>query len=227
MNDNMQIFSKYNLTNKGEKDIKCMKLLNMSCRKGVFMKKVIFIVILTAFMVSGTAYAKEISLDFAGTYATEPASGFGATLGRGMGGDVGWTLFSKGSGTRADNYRKNIKFRADIHYYTWDDTVAGVDIEYNRIPLFVGGRYFFPVSSMNKAGWEVFGEAGLEVSLDEEEAVVAGQRVSNDDTKGGVSIGGGIRYNFTDKVFGGISGRHHIISNDYTTLDFLIGFYIR
>jgi len=210
MNDNMQIFSKYNLTNRGEKDIKCIKLLNMSCKKGAFMKKVIFIAVLTAFIISGTAYAKEISLDFAGTYATEPASGFGATLGLGMGGDFGWTLFSKGSGTRADNYLKNIKFRADIHYYTWDDTVAGVDI------------------SMNKAGWEVFGEAGLEVSLDEAEAVNGlGQKVSNDETNGGVSIGGGIRYNFTDKVFGGISGRHHIISDSYTTLDFLIGFYIR
>lgn len=200
----------------------------MSCKKGAFMKKVFFIVILTAFIVSGTAYAKDLSLDFAGTYATEPASGFGATLGLGMGADFGWTLFSKGSGTRADNYLKNIKFRADMHYYTWDDTVAGVDVEYNRIPFFVGGRYFFPISGMNKAGWEVFGEAGLEVSFDEVEVVNAlGQKVSEDDTNGGVSIGGGIRYNFTDKVFAGISGRHHIITDDYTTLDFLIGFYLR
>lgn len=199
------------------------------------MKKTIMSLVVVLFMlvVCGTSHAKEISLDLAGSYATEPAGNFGSTVGFGVGGDFGWTLFSKSSGKKADNYLKNIKFRADIHYYKWDDSMFGVDVKYTRIPLFLGGRYFFPVAGMNKAGWEVFGEAGIEVSRDELEVAVPAigpfpaSKASEKETNTGVSIGGGIRYNFTDKFFGGISGRHHFISDPYTTLNVLIGFYIK
>jgi len=198
------------------------------------MKKMIIGVImgLSAVLVAGTSHASTISLDVGGSYASEPVGNFGSTVGPGAGVDIGWNVFAKERVKgKARGFLKNIKFRIDMHYYKWDDSIAGLDIEYTRIPLFLGGRYYFPVSGMNKAGWEVFGEGGLEVSRDEWEEVIVIQpatlrRVSDSKTHTGAAVGGGIRYNFTDTVFGGVSGRFHAIDDSYMTIDLAIGFYL-
>ncbi|GBD98180.1 hypothetical protein BMS3Abin07_00188 [bacterium BMS3Abin07] len=194
------------------------------------MKRIFFIVLIILFLSAGPAFAHGISIELTGNYASEPSGGFGSTFGPGVGvnADFG-KIIRVTEGTKFAVISKNIKFRADLSYFNWDRDVFGVNIEYTRIPIFVGARYFFPLESMSRQGLQVFGEGGLEMSFDNVEDVVcisgAGCIKNNDsDINPGIGAGGGIQYSFSDRIYGGIHLRYHVISDSYFTTGLYVGF---
>ncbi len=193
------------------------------------MKRGIFVVValLVATLLSGNAFAAKASpgykteIDGMLSIATEPAGGFGETIGLGVG--MGFDL----SDTLKPSSGK-IFGRVDINYFNWDESVFGVDVEYTRIPIFVGGRYYIPT---HDAKIDIFVEAGLEFSFDKAEAAVVEPfppfntvRASESDLNIGITPGIGIEVPISnDGLFVGGDARWHMITDDYFTLSFVIG----
>src|SRR5512143_12791 len=155
------------------------------------MKKVA-IILLALVLVSGTAFAagnpagSAASLDLSGNYASEPAGDFGGTFGPELGVNVPLSRLGINLGTSKG---VELEGRASLSYYNWDETIFGQDLEYRRIPFFVGGRVVAPVSPQLK----VYGQLGLELSFDKVEVFVPGLgRFSETDTNLGLVPGVGI-----------------------------------
>jgi hypothetical protein len=153
--------------------------------------------------------------------ATDPGAAsygsFGTTLGLGVG--VGFDL--------SDSLKPSsgkIFGRADINYFSWDESVWGISASYTRVPIFVGGRYYIPASGSNVA---VFVEAGLEFSFDKQEIPLPfffGITSSTSDLNIGITPGAGIEVPISkDGLFIGGDARWHIITNDYFTLSLVLG----
>lgn len=195
-----------------------------------FVKKAFAAIIVFLFLGTGNVLAKDLSLEIMGGYATEPDEQYGTTTGFGAGTSISLDSFIPlQQGTVLHQYGKDIKFRADVHSYRWNDTVSGIDIEYRKVPVFLGGRYFFPFESLNWAGWDVYGEGGLEVSFDRNDTVLQGSPVvviEDRDINVGASVGGGILFHFTEMIVAGIGGRFHAIRDPYATADIVLGVYL-
>jgi opacity protein-like surface antigen len=192
----------------------------------------LLLVLMAVFMLggAGTVYAADAGgtvIDFGVGFGTEPAGGFGTTFGFGVGVEQDFgKLFSGVS----NEFTENLRLRADFHYFGWDDTIsvpgASADIEFSRIPIFLGGRYALPVGQIEK--FTLFGEAGLEISIDDVEAgaCIAGfppfipstcTTVSDSEVNFGVTPGIGVTYLAAPNVAVGVDLRYHLISDGYFT----------
>src|SRR5512135_2939012 len=106
------------------------------------MKKVA-LMLLGLVLVSGTALAagnpagSGVSVDLSGNYASEPTGNFDGTFGPELG--VNADLSRIGLNVGASK-TVEVQGRASLSYYNWDENNFGVDLEYRRIPLFVGAR---------------------------------------------------------------------------------------
>lgn len=188
---------------------------------------VIVVAVLFAVLVSGTAFSAKASsgskteVDGMLSVATEPAGGFGETIGLGVG--VGFDLSDTLKPSRGKIYG-----RADINYFNWDESVFGIDVSYTRVPVFVGGRYYVPMSG---AKIDVFVEAGLEFSFDKAEVAVVAPfppfntvKASDSELHIGLTPGAGIEVPISnDGLFIGGDARWHMITDDYFTLSFVFG----
>ncbi len=188
------------------------------------MKKVV-VMLLALGLLSGTAFAagtgnpagSGLSIDLSGNYASEPASGFDGTFGPELGVNVDLNRIGLNVGAS-----KNVEVlgRASLSYYNWDENIFGVDLEYRRIPLFLGGRVATTVSPQVK----LYGQLGLELSFDRAEAFhpVFG-KVSESDTNIGITPGVGILIPISNQFYVGGNVSWHIIEDNYFTLGVTLG----
>ena len=121
----------------------------------------------------------------------------------------------------------NIQIRADVSFFKWEDNrtdtdsflgpvTVNVDLEIRNIPIFLGARYFIPISSNAR----LFGEMGLSVNFLKAtagfELSAMGETfsgsISDSETKLGIVPGVGIEYMVTPKVGLGAGARYHLIS---------------
>ncbi len=184
------------------------------------MKKVA-LMILGLVLVTGTAFAAGpagggVSLDLSGNYASEPTGNFGGTFGPEFGVNVDLNRLGLNVGQT-----KTVEFqgRASLSWYNWDETVGGVDLDYRRIPLFVGARVVSPVAPQFK----VYGQLGLELSFDDLEFRTPGGKASDSDVNLGLTPGVGILFPISNQLYIGGNLSWHIIDHDYFTLGVTVG----
>lgn len=185
------------------------------------------IILFLLVFLAGIACAEGIGVEVFGGLASEPTGDFGLGGGAGAGVNIDFLKVVKVKSAKAERIGRNIKFRADLSHFRWEDDVQGIDIDYVRTPLFLGGRYHYYVSPT----FSFFGEAGLEITHDKEESVTCPGGVcrSDDDTKTriGPSIGAGFRFDINKQVYGSFFLRHHEVSDNYLTALFGIGFNLK
>jgi len=171
------------------------------------MKKIALFALAAIVLLSLTtaAFAKEASsqqmeIDASLVVASAPASGFDTGLG-----------VTFGAGVMVD---KNLQARAEFSYFSWSATEFGVSVDYTRVPIFGGVRYFIPTQD-NKL--KVYVEGGLEISFDSVEVAVPGFRSSESDVHLGLVPGAGIEVKINPNL-GIMAGfRWHLITDDYLT----------
>ena len=183
------------------------------------MKKVLLISLVGFLLGYGSAFA-EVSqsggliLDGSIGFGTEPESGFGSAFAVRLGLSQDFTkVFKK---AKRSKHTRSLQLHADVSYLNWETEKLGVDVSYRRIPIFLGGRYIFPTKLAD--AFSIYVEGGLEISLDEAEAVVPpATSVSASETNIGIASGVGIMYPFSEKLSGGLDLRGHFISDNYFT----------
>ncbi len=185
------------------------------------MKKIALMLLALAFA-SGTAFAagaggSGVSGDLHLNYASEPTGGFDGTFGL----EVGANVDLKRLGTSISTSKGvDLLGRASIAYYNWDGDFFGVDVEYRRIPVFVGGRVQTEVSPQLK----LYGQLGLELSFDRAEVFIPGLgKASESDVNLGLTPGVGLIVPLSNQLYVGAKADWHIITDDYFTLGVGIG----
>ena len=169
---------------------------------------------------AGNAFAAGISIDVFGNFNSEPVDEFGSAIGFGVG--VNYDLSEK--------VTENLAARVDFSYAKWtydyDFYTEDVEVTMTRMPIFVGARYNAPMEPVT-----VFGEAGLELSMDTIEyptgtGTLGGvfpnwtwtydiKTKEESDTNIGLAIGGGVAYPVNEMISLGASARYHIVDNAY------------
>jgi opacity protein-like surface antigen len=201
----------------------------MKNQKEECMKKVLLVLLAVVVLSAGTAFAGQkktgLNLDAFVGLATEPASGLGNTFGLGVGATLDLAALGAGGSGSADD----VKLRADISYFNWDENFY----EFRRIPVFAGARYFF-VPAGKGSSVSVYGEGGLELSFDKVDVEicfgippfipVTCSTASEDEVNLGLTLGGGLEVPVADNVYIGANLRLHLISDAYFTLLGSIGF---
>jgi len=194
------------------------------------LKRIVLLCVVPLLFCAGTALAKDISIDISGGKATGPEEQYGSAFGYGLGTSISLASFLEmEQGTAFHHYGRNIAFRADIHSYRWDGTRLGVDVQYKRLPLFLGGRYYFPLPLLDWNGWKIYGEGGLEVSHDQHDSVIQSNpavRLKDHDTNAGASFGAGMLFHLTETIYAGLGGRFHVIIDPYATAELVLGVYL-
>jgi opacity protein-like surface antigen len=200
------------------------------------MKRLVFICLASVFLFAGTAHAQSGTqageldgwiVEFALGLASEPAGDFGRGYGLGVGISQSFDSLFPGAGN--STFTDNLLLRADLNYFSWDDKIsipgASAEIEFTRVPLFLGGRYVFPQKLGNKV--LMYADGGIEISFDEAEAaaciaafppfILTSTCTSKSDSEVnlGITPGFGLVVPITDRVNIGANLRYHLISDDY------------
>jgi opacity protein-like surface antigen len=201
------------------------------------MKFVAVLIVMIVFLMAGvgTGFAQQdhnASMDGFIGLGTEPGNDFGTGFGLGVGLNIPFNnIFSV---TNPSGTAKDLMIRADLSYFFWDVDIGSpfgsVNVEFTRLPIFLGARYFIPADRIKAQRLKIYGEAGVELSFDEAEAAVVDPftgtvfKTSDSEVNFGIPIGAGIQYYVSDKVNVGFNVRWHIISDSYFTLAASIGF---
>lgn len=185
-------------------------------------KKVLLLLALFPLALPGTALAQgRTGFDISGDYATEPKGGYGGEFGFEVGFNTDFATLGIPI-VLGENIRSQA--RLSVGYYDFDDTVQGLGISYERIPVFLGGRFSTPVSPI----LDVYGDLGLELSFDDEERVRPGPPAPFVDSDRELNVGirpqVGVAYRVTDVITVGAKFGWHIISDDYFTMGAVVGF---
>ncbi len=182
------------------------------------MKKVVIAFFALA-LACGTAFAagspagSGASADLSLNYASDPGSGFDGTVGLELGANMDLNRLGINLSTSKG---VDLQGRVSLSYYNFeDDRFFGADLEYRRIPLFVGGRVVAPVAPSLK----VYGQLGLELSFDRVEVYVPGVgKHSDSDVNLGLTPGVGLIVPLSSQFYLGANLNWHIIEDDYFTL---------
>jgi hypothetical protein len=185
------------------------------------MKKVLLLLLLFPLALPGTASAQgRMGLDISGNYATEPKSGFGGEFGFEVGFNADFATLGIPI-TLGENIRSQA--RASVGFYDFDRTFLGINVSYERIPVFLGGRFIMPVSPP----LNLYGDLGLELSFDKEDRPGIGPLGPFVDSKRSLRVGArpqvGVIYQITDSIFVGANLGYHLIKDDYFTLGAMVG----
>jgi opacity protein-like surface antigen len=195
------------------------------------MKKVLLVCMAALLLCAGNAFAAGMSVDVFGTWNSEVVDEFESAIGFGAG--FNYDLSEK--------VTENLAARVDVSYakWTWDFEFFTEDAEITitRIPIFLGARYNAPLEPV-----KVFGEAGLEVSMDKFEAAIPVttltgvwpnfawtydiETVEDSETNFGLAIGGGVAYPVNETISVGASARYHIVDEAYFSGGLFVGFAI-
>lgn len=177
--------------------------------------KFVVSVVLLGLIAATPAFARQgdKALDLTLDVATEPATGFGSTVG-----------FTAGGGYEVAD---NLQVRGDISYYNWSQDVVvpgfgfvpniSESFSYTRIPLDVGVRYFFQLPPKDL---KVYAQGELEISFDSVDTSVFGVKETANDVHAGVVLGGGVDYALSKEFSIGANLKGHIITDGYVTLGF-------
>lgn len=163
-------------------------------------------VMLLAVILPSAAVSREgdAQVDFSLDIATEPARDFDAELG-----------FTLGGGYQ---FMDEWQLRGDLSYYSWDRGNFFSDEEFTRIPVSASVRKYF---TLPPPGLKVFGQAGVEISFDDNEF----RGGSDDDVNVGLPIAGGVDYSFRPEWSVNGTVKHHFVEHDYTTINFGISYH--
>lgn len=184
------------------------------------MKKKLFVMaaclMLLLSMASGAMAAKgDKELDFGIGFATAPYDH----------GDLGWGLnfgggyeFHQISPTRNDT----LQLRGDIGYNSWSGNDFSHDLDFSRVPLSVGCRYYYPIKQVKNL--RVFGQASLEMSFDSWDFWNGARTDSHDEVNVGVTPGVGVEFLLNRDIFVQAEMKEHLISDPYFTMQGGIGF---
>ena len=184
------------------------------------MKKAIVLVALFSAFVFANAdvagAAGGIGIDLSGNWASEPSGGFGDTFGVELGVNVDFRKF----GVNLESKNLDLLGRVSLGYYDWDKTQSGFNLDYQRVPLFLGARLQTSLAPQIK----FYGQLGLEFSFDDKEYVNAFGKQSDSELNVGVTPGIGLLFPITNTFYAAIRFDYHIISDDYATLGLTLGF---
>ena len=174
-------------------------------RIALFALTAIFLLGLTTTAFAKEASSQQVEIDASLVLATAPASGFDT--------GVGVTF---GAGVMLPQIDKNLQARAEFSYFSWSATEFGFSVDYTRVPIFGGARYFLPTQD-DKLKFYV--EGGLEISFDTVEAAVPFSGTSSEtDVHLGIVPGAGLEVKVSPNL-GIVAGlRWHLITDDYWTL---------
>jgi hypothetical protein len=186
------------------------------------MKKVLLLLAVFPLVLPGTASAQgRMGFDISGNYATEPKSGFGGEFGFEVGFNADFATLGVPI-TLGENIQSQA--RVSVGFYDFDRTFQGINVDYERIPVFLGGRFIMPVSPP----LNVYGDLGFELSFDKEDRPgISPLGVPFVDSKRSLRFGVrpqvGIIYRITESVFLGANLGYHLIKDDYCTLGAMVG----
>jgi opacity protein-like surface antigen len=170
-------------------------------RIAIFALAAIVLLGLTTTAIAKEAPSPQMEIDASLVVASAPASGFDTGLG-----------MTFGVGAMVD---KNLQVRGEISYFSWSATEFGVSVDYTRVPVYGGVRYFIPTQDSKL---KVYVEGGLEISFDSVE--VANPffgRSTESDVHLGLVPGAGIEVKLNPNL-GILAGfRWHLITDDYLT----------
>lgn len=135
------------------------------------------------------------------------------------------TAFGPGVGLGYE-FSDGIQLRTDVSYFKWDDSATACDIfgacdslslELRNIPVFVGGRFFAPLTER----LHLFAELGLsinflEVSLTD---TASGIKGSDSQTKLGLVPGLGIEFQLSEEFSVGANVRYNLIAKGVGDFD--------
>src|SRR5574337_156169 len=111
----------------------------------------------------------------------------------------------------------NLQGRIDVGLYTFDRNFAGSTLNFNRVPLVIGARYYFPVSEP----FRLFAQAGIETSFDSfDELTAFGFKQSKDEVNLGFTPGGGAELFVNPDLSIFALGRIHLVTDHYASLEF-------
>jgi opacity protein-like surface antigen len=195
------------------------------------MKRVFIVCMAVLLLCAGNAFAAGMSVDVFGTWNSEVVDEFESAIGFGAG--FNYDLSEK--------VTENLAARVDFSYAKWtyefDFMTEDAELTITRIPIFIGARYNAPIEPVT-----VFGEAGLELSMDSFEAALpittlTGvfpnyswtydiETVEEDETNIGLAIGGGVAYPVNETISVGASARYHIVDEAYFSGGLFVGFAI-
>lgn len=150
------------------------------------------------------------------SFATEPAGGYGTTIGIGVG--VSLDITDRSSFGSKD---AKVHIRGDLTYYEWDGSVFGFGISYTRLAAFGGIRYFLPMNG----GQSVYPylEGGLELSYDDAEMAGFFGTASATEISLGLAGGAGLEIPLSGDLVLGVNGRLHLITDSFLTLGASLG----
>lgn len=184
------------------------------------MKKMIVLVALFSVLVFAKAdvagAAGGIGIDLSGNWASEPSSGFDDTFGVELGMNVDFRKF----GVNLESKNLDLLGRVSLGYYDWDKTQSGFNLDYQRVPLFLGARLQTSLAPQIK----FYGQLGLEFSFDDKEYVNAFGKQSDSELNVGLTPGIGLLFPISNTFYAAVRFDYHIISDDYATLGLTVGF---
>jgi len=183
------------------------------------MRKIVFAVLFSLLVFANADVAGAgggIGIDLSGNWATEPSSGFGDTFGL----ELGLNVDFKKLGLNVDSKNMDFQGRISLGYYDWDKTQSGFNLDYQRVPLFLGARVVTSLAPQVK----LYGQLGLEFSFDDKEYLNASGKQSNSELNVGLTPGIGLLFPISNSFYAAIRLDYHIISDDYATLGLTLGF---
>jgi opacity protein-like surface antigen len=161
--------------------------------------------LLTAAVAPAFAQRSGGQLELGGSlgYATGPGSfddDWGVTFG------AGYML----------NNIENFQARIDLSYFPFErDVLLGTSLEFTRVPIAVGGRYYVPVTDTVN----FFAEGAIEASFDDAEFIgVFGTKHTDDEVNFGFTPGAGAEFFVSDMISLFTTARYHMITDDYLSI---------
>lgn len=187
-------------------------------KKYLFFAVVASVVLVAAFPAFAAPAKESVSIDGSLIFATEPMSGYDATIGIGVGALVDLT-------NRMSMSNKNVKLgiRGDLSYFDWEGDFFGIGVDYRRFVIFGGPRFTFQPAGNAKVAPYV--EGGLELTYDDYEVGMPGfGTVSTSGFSLGLAGGGGIDFILAPNMKLGVNGRLHLVSDSFLSLGVTLGF---
>ena len=183
------------------------------------MRKIVFAVLFSvlAFATADVADAAGgIGIDLSGNWASEPSGGFDDTFGV----EFGLNADLKSLGLDVNTKNMEVQGRIGLGYYDWDRNADGTNLDYQRVPLFLGARVLTPLAQQVR----LYGKLGLELSFDDKETFNGNVKQSDSELNVGLTPGIGLLFPISDSFYAAIGLDYHIISDDYATLGLTLGF---
>lgn len=150
-------------------------------------------------------------VDLSVGFNTESVSGIGSGFGVSLGGGMEFMEVSAIKGSI-------LQLRGDVGYNRWKKD----PVTLTRIPISAGARLYMPVDAVK--GLRAYGEASLELSMDEAEAEMFGIKASSSETNFGLSPAVGLEFAVAPNINLGAAVKYHIIDSGYLNASVGIGY---